>query len=252
MHVVITGASSGLGMAIAREMSASGADLTLVARRRAALEGLAAELPGRSHVAVQDLSDPTHATDFLAGAEEALGPIDVLVSNAGSLTLGPVSTFDPVEGEKMMAVNLLSPVRLMRAVLPSMLERRSGVVVNVTSVAAYVTLPGWIYQSASKRGSAAFSEGLAVELAGTGVHVMTVYPGMTDTPMTQGGLEAYGRTGLTRLVPLGDPAEMARRLRRAIDKRRRRMTYPRSYALLRAFPRTAQLFASLFAPRLPA
>lgn len=252
MHVAITGASSGLGMAVAREMSAHGADVTLVARRRPALEQLAAELRGRSHVAPHDLADPTHAADWIADAERALGPIDVLVSNAGSLTLGPVATFDPAVGEAMMALNLLSPVRLMRAVLPAMLARGSGVVVNVTSVAALVTPPGWIYQSAGKRGSAAFSEALAVEVAGSGVHVMTVYPGMTDTPMTQAGLEVYGESGLVKLVPLGDPAEFARRLRRAIAARRRRMTYPRTYAVLRAFPRTAQLFASLLSPRLPA
>ena len=76
----------------------------------------------------QDLADPAHAADWIPKAEEALGPIDVLVSNAGLLTLGAVATFDPEEGERMMAINLLSPARLFRTVLPGMLARKRGVI----------------------------------------------------------------------------------------------------------------------------
>lgn len=252
MHVAITGASSGIGEALAREFSRAGADVTLVARRKELLAKIAAELAGRSFVAVQDLTDPAHAADWIAPAETALGPIDVLISNAGLLTLGSVATFDPVEGERMFNINLLTPARLMRAVLPQMLARKSGVIVNVTSMAAVVPLVDWIYQSASKTGSATFSETLRIELKGTGVHVMTVYPGMTDTPMTQGGLDAYGRKGLAALIPLGDTATMARRLRRAIENRRARLVYPRFYALARWFPRISRWLSARFAPRLPA
>src|SRR3954468_6382003 len=129
LHVAVTGASSGIGEAVARAFAANGAKVTLVARRREVLEKIAGELPGESFVATQDLTDHAHAADWIPKAEEALGRIDVLVCNAGLLTLGAGATFDPEEGERMMAINLLSPARLIRAVLPGMLARKKGVIV---------------------------------------------------------------------------------------------------------------------------
>ena len=262
MHVAVTGASSGLGEAVAREFARAGADVTLVSRRKDVLERIAGEFGAggiggvpqgiRTFVATQDLAEPARAADWVAAAEAALGPIDVLVSNAGSLTLGPIASFDPDEGERMLNVNLLSPARLIRAVLPGMLARRSGVIVNVTSLAALVSIHGWAYQAAGKAGSATFSEALRAEVKGTGVHVVTVYPGMTDTPMTQGGLDVYGRKGLVGKIPLGNAAAFAKRLRRAVERRRPRMIYPGFYALVLWFPRISRWFARRFAPRLPA
>jgi short-subunit dehydrogenase len=244
LHVAITGASSGLGEALAREFSRAGAKVTLVARRRQELERIARELPGESFVAPHDLSDPTRAADWISDAEAALGPIDVLISNAGFLTLGPVSSFDPDEGERMINVNMLTPARLIRALLPAMIARGHGTIVNVTSVAAFVSIPGWAYQAASKAGSATFSEALSAEVAGTGVHVMTAYPGMTDTPMTQAGLDVYGRKGLVSRIPLGDAVTFARRLRAAVERRKKRFIYPGFYAFARWFPGIARWFAA--------
>lgn len=139
MHVAVTGASAGLGEATAREFARRGADVTLVARRKDVLEKLAAELPGRSHVVSRDLSDTADCASSIDGAEAALGPIDVLVSNAGLLTLGPVVDFDPGEAERMVAINLLTPMKLVRTLLPRMLARRSGTLVNVTSLAAFAS-----------------------------------------------------------------------------------------------------------------
>jgi short-subunit dehydrogenase len=250
VHVAVTGASSGIGEAVAREFSRAGASVTLVARRKDPLEKIASELPGKSFVVAHDLVDPAHAADWIPRAEEALGPIDVLVSNAGLLTLGRVATFDPEEGERMLKLNLLTPARLIRAVLPAMLARKSGVIVNVTSLAALVALPDWVYQAAGKAGSATFSEALRVELKGTGVHVMTMYPGMTDTPMTQRGLDAYGRKGLVKLIPLGNTEALAKGLRHAVERRSRRFIYPRFYVLARWFPRIAAWLSAKLAPRL--
>lgn len=251
MHVAVTGASSGIGEAIAREFARAGASLTLVARRENVLRTIASELGVKTFVVAQDLTDSAHAADWLDAAEAALGPIDILISNAGLLTLGPLASFDPAQGERMFAINLLTPARLMRAIVPRMLARGSGVLVNVTSMAAVVGLPDWVYQSASKAGSASFSETLHLELRGSGVHVMTVYPGMTDTPMTRSGVAAYGPSKLVKLIPFGSSATLARRLRHAIARRRPRLFYPRFYALTRHFPRIAQWLAARFTPRLP-
>lgn len=254
MHALVTGASAGIGEEIARELARRGVDVTLVARRQAELERVARELTTKTHVIAQDLSDSSAAARVLEEAERALGPIDLLVSNAGFMTLGLVSTFDADEAERLVAINVLTPMRLIRGVLPGMIARRSGTIVNVTSLAAFVTLPGWAYQSASKTASAVFSEALHAELEGTGVHVLTVYPGLNDTAMTKGGLESYGdaASAFTKLMPIGSPAAFARHIVDAVERRKRRVVFPRFYWLVRWFPRISQWFSETLGPRLPA
>src|SRR5689334_14509656 len=105
MHVAITGASSGIGEAIAREYAKAGAHLTLVARRRDLLEAIAKDAP-KAQVVAADLSDVAHAADWVAPAEQALGPIDVLINNAGVQIVGPSVDVDPAEGERLIAVDL--------------------------------------------------------------------------------------------------------------------------------------------------
>lgn len=250
MHVAVTGASSGIGEALVREFARDGACITMVARRREKLEEIASSLSVKTFLVSQDLTDYTHAADWIAPAEAALGPIDILISNAGLLTLGPVASLSIEEGERMLHINLMSPSRIMRAILPGMLSRKSGVIVNVTSVAALVASPDWVYQAASKAGSATFSELLHAEVKGSGVHVMTVYPGLTDTPMTQSGLDAYGRKGMAAMIPLGDTATLAKRLKKAIQKKKARLIYPRFYTLTRWFPRISNWLAGKLTPRL--
>lgn len=250
MHVAITGASSGLGEALARDFAKMGARLTLVARRRDVLDRIAGELGTKTFVATQDLTDPERAADWIDAAEAALGPIDVLVSNAGLMTLGAFATQDPKEGDRMIAINFLSPLRLFQAIIPRMLARKSGMIVNVTSIAALVTVPGWAYQATSKAASATLSEALRTELVGSGVHVLTVYPGPTDTPMTRGGMESYAENKLARLLPLGTPEGFARRVRRAVERRALRVFYPRYYGVVRWFPRLSRWLVDRVAPRL--
>ena len=252
MHIAITGASSGIGEALAREWSAAGAKVTLVARRKALLEKLAGELPGPKNVFAHDLADPARATEWLAPAEAALGPIDVLVNNAGVQVVEATSLLDADKADLQLRVNLLSPLRLLRAVLPAMLARGAGTIVNVASVAALAPTPGMTWYSASKGGLAAASEGLRGELRGSGVNVVTVYPGPVESDMGRSGLAAY-KTGIAlSLSPWGTPDVLARRVRAAVEKRRARVIYPRVYSLTRWFPGTTRFILDRFTPPLAA
>ena len=240
MHIVITGASSGIGAAYARAFSEAGHSLTLVARRRELLEALAAELPTRTFLVTQDLSDLASATSFLASAEAELGPIDVLVNNAGVQVVGRTATLDVAECERMLDVDLKAPLRLTLALLPKMLARRAGTIVDVASMAALAPTPGMTYYNAAKAGLAAASESLRGELRGSGVHVVTVYPGIiASTEMAQASLAKYAES---KLLPYlgGDVTMLARLTLRAIERRRDRVIYPRSGVLARLFPGTTR------------
>jgi len=256
MHVAITGASVGIGEALARAFAAKGASLSLVARRKDKLEALAAELSASNKVFVYeaDLSIPERAAAFVAPAEKALGPIDVLVNNAGVQHIEPTDIADVDGGEKLLRLNVATPLRLTCAVLPGMISRGRGTIVDLASMAALTPMPGMFYYNASKGALANASEGLRGELRGTGVHVVTVYPGPVDTDMGRAGLQKYEPTLATRLSPVGDAHELARLIVRAVEKKKARIVYPRSYAVALLFPRISRWFTARFSPpvkRLP-
>lgn len=253
MHIVITGASSGIGASYARAFAAAGHTLTLVARRKDLLVELARSLPVKTHVVAHDLSDLGQATSFLPAAEDALGPIDVLVNNAGVQIVGPTATVDVEAGEKLLDVDLAAPLRLTRAVLPGMLARKRGTIVDVASMAALAPTPGMFYYNAAKAGLAAASEALRGELRGTGVHVVTVYPGViASTAMAQAAMATYGESKLLSKLPVGTEEELARRTLSAIENEHARVIYPGSGKLARWFPGTTRWFMDRMTPRLSA
>ena len=231
MHVVITGASAGIGAALARAFgSRPGARLTLVARSADRLAALAEALPCPTHVVVHDLSDPSRAAAWVPDAEAVHGPVDVLVNNAGVQVVGPTHTVDPVQAEASVAVNLLAPLRLTQAVLPGMRARGTGTIVDVASMAALAPTPGMTWYNASKAGLAAASEALRGELRGTGVHVVTVYPGIVRTGMAEAALALYGSGRAVQLQPVVDPADLAAAVVDAVLRGRDRVILPRVYA----------------------
>jgi short-subunit dehydrogenase len=248
MHVAITGASSGIGEAIARELARAGASLTLVARRRELLDKIAKETGARCHVVTQDLSEHHKAADWIDGAEGALGPIDVLINNAGVEHIAPADEIDLEKGEKLLFLNLLAPLRITRTILPRMIARRSGTIVDVASVAALVSSPGFTWYGASKAGLATASEALRAEIKPSGVHVLTVYPGPVHSDMAVRAEESLERSFLSRFAPYGTSAELARRVRRGIERKKARIIYPRIYGFARLFPPLARFFADR-APR---
>jgi short-subunit dehydrogenase len=254
MHVAITGASAGIGEALARAWAARGASLTLVARRKERLEQIAREVSTETFVQAADLTLPERATEWVASAEAALGPIDVLVNNAGVQHIEPTEDAVPSSGEELLRLNVFTPLRLTHAVLPGMLARRSGTIVDIASMAALTPMPGMYYYNAAKGGLATASEGLRGELYGTGVHVVTVYPGPVDTDLGRAGKEKYVPTLALRLSPFGTSEALAQLVIRAVERRCARVIYPRVYAITLLFPWLSRWVTGRFSPpvkRLP-
>jgi short-subunit dehydrogenase len=246
MHIVITGASSGIGAALARELATlPNAKLTLVARRKALLDELARSLPCEVNVVERDLSkDDGSTTDWLPE------DVDVLVNNAGVQVIGRTAAIDVEKGEASVALNLLTPLRLTRAVLPRMLAKKSGTIVDIASMAALAPTPGMTYYNASKAGLAAASEALRGELRGSGVHVVTVYPGIVATDMAEQGLAAYGSNIALRLQPKGTTSGLAAIVKNAILRKQARVVYPRSYFFVRWMGPVVRWFMDRFSPAL--
>ena len=181
---IVTGASSGIGAALARELAGRGTTVALVARRADRLDEVLAACtpaaPGSRRYAA-DLAEPEQAAALALRIWEEMGPIDVLVNNAGIPLRRPVQRVTMDEVRRAMTVNYLSPVAMTLALLPHMLERRRGVVVNVSSLGGRLGIPTEAAYCGSKFALAGWSESMAADLAGTGVSVRLVLPGAIDT-----------------------------------------------------------------------
>jgi len=185
----VTGASSGIGAALARQLAASGVAVGLTARRAEALDALAREIRDRGGVAVvatADATDPAAIRSAFARLAEQLGPIDLLIANAGVGLSTPALGFSAETFAQMVRVNLIAPAYAIEAVLPEMLRRGRGHLVGISSLAAYRGLPGTSGYCATKAGLSTLLEGLRAELQGRGIAVTTVHPGFVRTPMTEG------------------------------------------------------------------
>jgi len=178
---LVTGASSGIGAEIARELVRRGHQVVLVARSEGKLQELAAELGPGAHVLAADLSDRA-ARAALPERIAGLGlVVDVLVNNAGFSTLGPVHHSDPEAEMNLVEVDVVAVVDLCSRFLPGMVERGRGAVLNVASTAAFQPLPGQAAYGGAKAFVLSYTHSLSGELAGTGVSVTVLCPGPVDT-----------------------------------------------------------------------
>jgi len=199
---LITGASGGIGGAIARALHAQGAAVGLSGTRAEALEALAAELGERAQVLRCDLSDPEACLALPGRAEAALGGLDILVNNAGLTRDNLAVRLKDEDWDLVLEVNLSAAFRLIRASLRGMMKRRWGRIVGITSVVGVTGNPGQANYAASKAGMIGMSKSLAQEVASRGITVNCVAPGFIETAMTE-GLGEPQRDKLLGAIPAG-------------------------------------------------
>jgi short-subunit dehydrogenase len=236
-HILVTGASSGIGRAVSLQLAARGARLTIAARREAELARTAAECRGAGaacEYVVADVSRRDECLRLAAEAERRLGPIDALVNNAGFAIFDAIADAATGDVERMMATNFFGTLWCTQAVLPSMLERRSGAIVNVGSIAGlmgYARMGGYC---ASKFAVTGMTEALRAEVADRGVAVSLVAPATTDTEFFVTA-EKGKMPGASRMILAIPPERVARAIVRAIESGRRRAILPFPAALFMRF-----------------
>lgn len=220
---VITGASSGIGWALAKTLAAEGARVGLIARRKDKLDALAAEIRtagGTAAAAPADVGNREEVKQAVHHIREALGHIDLMIANAG---VGKPTMLDPInvpDVEEMFRVNVLGVIYALDAVLPEMLQRGHGHIAAVSSLAGYRGLPAESAYCASKAAVNSYLDGLRVQLRKYGIAVTTICPGFIRTPMVEPNLD---RTPMPFLM---EADEAARRIVQALRRRRKVYDFP--------------------------
>jgi 3-oxoacyl-[acyl-carrier protein] reductase len=199
---LVTGASGGLGGAIARALHAQGASVALSGTRREALEALAAEFKDRVRTAPCDLADAAAADALVPSVEAALGSLDILVNNAGITRDGLFMRMKDADWDTVLAVNLTAVFRLSRAALKGMVRRRYGRIINMASVVGVSGNAGQANYAAAKAGLIGMSKSLAAEVATRGITVNCIAPGFIASPMTD-ALDQKQREAILGSVPIG-------------------------------------------------
>ncbi|WP_455372464.1 3-oxoacyl-[acyl-carrier-protein] reductase [Limibacillus halophilus] len=199
---LVTGASGGIGGAIARAFHAQGATVGLSGTRVEPLEQLAADLGERCAVLPCNLSDAVQTEALVGQCEEALGPLDILVNNAGLTRDGLALRMKDEDWQAVLDVNLTAAFRLTRAALKGMMKRRSGRIIGITSVVGVTGNPGQANYAASKAGMIGMTKSLAQEVASRGVTLNCVAPGMIATAMTD-ALNDQQRERILQAIPAG-------------------------------------------------
>jgi len=227
---LVTGASSGIGAALCRDLVAAGARVALVARRAERLGALAATLPaGRSVPFACDVRDAEAIAPTIASVGEQLGPVDLLVNNAGIGRYLPFLETGPEDVRAILETNLHAALHFTRALLPDMLARRRGHIVNVASIAGRIGSRNHAVYCASKFALAGFSESLAYELEGSGVGVTLVNPGVIETPFfDHESFATFPARARARAIA---PEVVAAATVRAVRRGQFEVTVPRSYAV---------------------
>jgi 3-oxoacyl-[acyl-carrier protein] reductase len=208
---LVTGASGGIGAAIARALHAQGAKVVLSGTRQERLEELAQDLGEGAFVCAADLRDAAEPNALIEAAEQAAGPLHILVNNAGMTRDMLAMRMSDLDWQAVLDIDLSAPFRLARATLRGMLRRRAGRIINISSVVGVTGNAGQANYAAAKAGLIGMSKSMAREVASRGVTVNVVAPGFIDTAMTE-ALTAAQKTQLAEQIPLGrigQPADIS-------------------------------------------
>ncbi|WP_306192820.1 SDR family oxidoreductase [Streptomyces sp. MK5] len=230
-RILITGASSGIGRALAKALALKGAHLAVAARTETALHELADDITRaggrRPVILVTDLSLRGNAEQLAQRALAELGRVDVLINNAGVGCFGfQWNVGDGDEAREVYETNFWSPLALVRSLVPHMRERGTGLVINVSSLMQLRTWPGLGYYASSKSALAAVTETLRLELQNSDIDVMELLPGPVDTQFLSESAQAPGAGHILRNLPIGTTDALAVAAVRAIEKGKRRLVYP--------------------------
>ncbi|MEA2645368.1 MAG: hypothetical protein QOE92_451 [Chloroflexota bacterium] len=252
--VVVTGASTGIGRAVALELAQRGARVAIAARSEDLLEAVADEAAAagatRPAVLPVDLSLRGAAETLGRRAMEALGEVDVLVNNAGLAAGGAqVNAADTDPVREAMEVNYWSPMALQQVLVPPMLRRNRGAVVNVTSLGQVMVWPGLGHYSSTKAALAAATETLRLELRHTPINVMEMIPGPVWTAIQAESMLLQGFREATRQVPRGTSDGLARLLADGLEAGTHKIVYPRRLAWSYMLPGVVRAFTLRFLPR---
>ncbi|WP_176736687.1 SDR family NAD(P)-dependent oxidoreductase [Oligoflexus tunisiensis] len=223
----VTGASTGLGHELARQLVQAGYDVALVARRFALLEALKKELDPlgrRVLVIAADVSRWEDIKGAVDRTEKELGPIDLLIANAGVSLDAPLKRFNVAEARLVYEVNVIGLMQTVAAVLPYFMERKRGHIVGVSSLAAYLSFPRSTVYCSSKAAVSSYLEGLRIELMPLKIPVTTICPGFVRTPMTQ--------KNKFKMPFLLDAPDAVRIMMRGIEARKATVHFPSSLAVI--------------------
>lgn len=257
-HALLTGAAGAIGGALTRVLSAQHPALrfSLVDQNAAGLAPLGHELAERCRPFAWDLAATSTLPTLWEQASEHFGPVDLLINCAGFMEIRSFAATPWELGERLLQVDLLSPLRLMNLAVQSMLAQQPGAdhagprgaIVNISSMAGRVPLRGCSYYGAAKSGLALASQITGLEVAAAGIHVLTVLPGPVAS-----GLESRARAQVTpglvtRYIPTGAPLPLARRIARAVITGKKRLVYPAVYGLADRLLGTSSLIATTCGP----
>lgn len=250
-HALITGAAGAIGGALAQALHRAfpSLHLSLSDRDQDGLSLIQSRLGERASTHLCDLTQRETLEGLVREAEGEQGPPDVLVNCAGIMDVRTLGAMPWEAGERVLEVDFMSPMRLMSLVVPGMVERRMGCVINVSSMAGITPIRGCAYYGGAKAGLAMASEIAALELAEHDVQVITVYPGPVESGLEAGARAQLPETLMTRVIPTGKPEALAQRIVEAMHKGKTRVVYPLAYDVASRVPGFASQLTRWLSPR---